>query len=47
MKVCVVGMGYIGLPTSLMMASHGVDVVGVDYDPAKIEKLRAGQVTFE
>lgn len=47
MKVCVVGMGYIGLPTSLMMASHGVDTIGVDYDPAKIESLKAGHVTFE
>ena len=24
----VIGLGYIGLPTALMMASHGVDVVG-------------------
>ncbi|MBR0139702.1 MAG: nucleotide sugar dehydrogenase [Firmicutes bacterium] len=47
MKVCVVGMGYIGLPTALMMSSHGVDVVGVDYNAEKIETLNAGQVTFE
>ena len=47
MKVCVVGMGYIGLPTSLMMASHGVDTVGVDYDASKIASLKAGHVTFE
>ena len=28
----VIGLGYIGLPTALMMASHGVEVVGTDYD---------------
>ena len=28
----VIGLGYIGLPTALMMASHGVDVVGTDYN---------------
>ena len=46
-KVCVVGLGYIGLPTSIMMASHGVDVVGVDYNKELIEKLNQGQMTFE
>lgn len=47
MKVCVVGLGYIGLPTALMMASHGVDVVGVDYSDKVVSELRAGQLTFE
>ena len=28
----VIGLGYIGLPTALMMASHGVDVIGTDYN---------------
>ena len=27
----VIGLGYIGLPTVLMLASHGVEVVGTDY----------------
>lgn len=27
----VIGLGYIGLPTALMMASHGVEIVGTDY----------------
>lgn len=47
MKVCVVGLGYIGLPTALMMASHGVDVVGVDYSEKVISELQSGQLTFE
>lgn len=47
MKVCVVGLGYIGLPTALMMASHGVDVVGVDYSEKVVKELQSGQLTFE
>lgn len=47
MKVCVVGLGYIGLPTALMMASHGVDVVGVDYNKELVSTLQHGHVTFE
>lgn len=47
MKVCVVGLGYIGLPTALMMASHGVDVVGVDYSKKVVSELSSGQLTFE
>jgi UDP-N-acetyl-D-mannosaminuronic acid dehydrogenase len=47
MKVCVVGLGYIGLPTALMLASRGVRVTGVDRNPAVVEKLQAGRVTFE
>lgn len=47
MKVCVVGLGYIGLPTALMLAAHGVDVTGVDYNRKVVESLNAGKVTFE
>lgn len=45
--VNVVGLGYIGLPTALMMASHGVDVVGTDYKKEVVDKLNAGQTTFK
>ena len=45
--VNVIGLGYIGLPTALMLASHGVEVVGTDYNEKLIETLRAGQTTFE
>lgn len=47
MKVCIIGLGYIGLPTALMMASHGIKVEAVDYNQAIIEKLNQGHVTFE
>ena len=47
MKVCVIGLGYIGLPTALMMASHGVDIVGVDFNEKLVETLRGGHTTFQ
>lgn len=47
MKVCVVGLGYIGLPTALMMASHGIDVVGVDYNAQLVQMLCQGKLTFD
>ena len=45
--VNVIGLGYIGLPTALMMASHGVDVVGTDYNKELVATLNRGEVTFE
>lgn len=45
--VNVIGLGYIGLPTALMMASHGVEVVGTDYNPQLVATLNAGKVTFQ
>ncbi len=43
----VIGLGYIGLPTALMMASHGVEVVGTDYNPELVATLNAGKTTFK
>lgn len=43
----VIGLGYIGLPTALMMASHGVEVVGTDYNKKLVETLNAGKTTFK
>ena len=45
--VNVIGMGYIGLPTALMMAAHGVEVTGTDYDQERIATLNKGHVTFK
>lgn len=45
--VNVIGLGYIGLPTALMMASHGVEVVGTDYNEKLVETLNAGHTTFK
>lgn len=39
----VVGLGYIGLPTALMFASHGVEVVGTDYNKELVETLNQGR----
>ena len=43
----VIGLGYIGLPTALMMASHGVEVIGTDYNKALVATLNAGKTTFK
>lgn len=45
--VNVIGLGYIGLPTALMMASHGVEVVGTDYNKELVATLNAGKTTFK
>ena len=45
--VNVIGLGYIGLPTALMMASHGVEVVGTDYNKELVDTLNAGRTTFK
>ncbi|MEH7022080.1 nucleotide sugar dehydrogenase [Priestia megaterium] len=39
MKVCILGLGYIGLPTALMFANHETEVHGVDVNPTIIKKL--------
>ncbi len=43
----VIGLGYIGLPTALMLASHGIEVVGTDLKSEVVEMLRAGKTTFK
>lgn len=43
----VIGLGYIGLPTALMMASHGVEVIGTDYNAELVATLNAGKTTFK
>lgn len=45
--VNVVGLGYIGLPTALMLASHGVEVIGTDYNEELVSTLNEGKTTFE
>ena len=43
----VIGLGYIGLPTALMLASHGVEVIGTDYNNELVATLNAGKTTFK
>lgn len=45
--VNVIGLGYIGLPTALMMASHGIEVIGTDYNKDLVATLNAGKTTFK
>lgn len=45
--VNVIGLGYIGLPTALMLASHGVEVVGTDYNEDLVATLHEGKTTFK
>ena len=42
--VSVIGMGYIGLPTCAMFASKGMDVIGIDVNPAVVEKVNRGEI---
>jgi UDP-N-acetyl-D-mannosaminuronic acid dehydrogenase len=44
--VCVVGLGYIGLPTAATLASRGVEVIGVDVNPQVVKAVNAGQPYF-
>ena len=43
----VIGLGYIGLPTALMLAKSGNEVVGTDYNKELVATLNAGEVTFK
>ncbi|WP_414052820.1 nucleotide sugar dehydrogenase [Macrococcus animalis] len=47
MKLTTIGLGYIGLPTSIMFAKHGVDVLGVDIKQEAVDKLNGGQIHIE
>lgn len=42
-ELCIIGLGYIGLPTAVLFAQAGVKVLGVDVDRRKVDLLRAGQ----
>lgn len=44
MKACFMGLGYIGLPTAIIAAKYGIDVLGVDINPAVVEKTNAGEL---
>ncbi len=43
-KICVLGLGYIGLPTAATFAAQGVEVVGVDVNPQVLATLRRGEI---
>ncbi len=43
-SLCIIGMGYIGLPTASVFANHGLNVIGMDVNTEVIEHLQAGEV---
>lgn len=47
MKLTTIGLGYIGLPTSIMFAKHGVDVLGVDIKQEAVDSLNSGKIHIE
>ena len=42
--ICIIGMGYIGLPTASVFANHGIKVLGMDVNADVIGHLKAGEV---
>ncbi|WAP52908.1 UDP-N-acetyl-D-mannosamine dehydrogenase [Arthrobacter sp. ATA002] len=44
--VAVIGLGYIGLPTAAVLASNGINVIGVDVKPSSVEAINRGEVPF-
>ncbi|KXK11519.1 MAG: UDP-glucose/GDP-mannose dehydrogenase [Chloroflexi bacterium OLB14] len=43
-KICIIGLGYIGLPTAVTFAKHGINVLGVDINPNIVNTLNAGKL---
>ena len=46
-SVSVIGLGRVGLPLALSFADRGIDVIGIDHDPAVLAAVRAGRMPFE
>lgn len=44
MKACFMGLGYIGLPTAIIAAKHGIEVVGVDINPEVVALTNQGKL---
>lgn len=44
MKACFMGLGYIGLPTAIIAAKHGIQIVGVDINPKVVEMTNQGHL---
>ena len=44
MKACFMGLGYIGLPTAIIAAKHGIQVTGVDINPKVVELTNQGKL---
>lgn len=47
MKICILGLGYIGLPTAALFATHGHEVVGVDINKNIVDSINEGIAPFD
>lgn len=45
-RVAVLGLGYIGLPTAVALATRGIEVIGVDINPNTVAAISRGEVPF-
>ena len=45
-KLAIIGLGYIGLPTAVALATRGIDVIGVDINPGIVAAMSRGEVPF-
>lgn len=45
--ICIIGLGYIGLPTAAMFATHGHKILGVDINKTVVDALNEGKITIE
>jgi len=43
-KICVIGLGYIGLPTAALLANRGYDVHGVDIVQSTVDTINCGEI---
>ncbi len=46
MKACFMGLGYIGLPTAIIAAKHGVQVTGVDINPKVVGPIKVSSTSL-
>ncbi len=44
-RVCIIGLGYVGLPSAVLLAKHGVEVIGVDIDAERVAAVNLGRIT--
>jgi len=44
MKACFIGLGYIGLPTAIVAADNGIEVIGVDVNHKVVETINQGKI---
>ena len=42
--ICVIGLGYIGLPTAVVLASRGILIIGVDVNKDVVKKINRGEI---